>query len=181
MGKEKCEMNKKMIGFSVGLMLVLAVPRSLAQSLDVEISPVDSVGDLDLSGEIMYAINFGNNGTPTVGGITFAQDQDCSDVVLGAKGEGPSTWYGPYPGTGDAELNHLLDGFAYTNGSNPSIITITINGLSVDGGYRLQLIAYEPQNTSRNIDIIVGDKQIVTGLNPIVEQHGIVGKGGLVI
>jgi hypothetical protein len=174
-------MNKKIIGFSVGLMLVLAVPRSLAQNLDVEVSPVNSVADLDLSGEIMYAINFGNNGTATVGGITFAQDQDYPDVVLGAKGEGPSTWYGPYPATGDAELNRLLDGFAYTNGSNPSIITISINGLSVDGGYRLQLIAYEPQNTNRDVDITVGDKKIVTGLNPIVEQDGIVGKGGLVI
>ena len=91
-------MCKKMVGLSIGLILVLLAPGSLAQTLDVEVSSLMTPADLDLSGEIVYAINFGDNGSPTVGGIVFSQDQEYPAVTVHALGleKGPSSGMGPF-------------------------------------------------------------------------------------
>ncbi len=64
-------MWNKRINISVVLILVLSSIGSVVEGSSVEISPLNSPADLDLSGNIVYAINFGNNGNPTVGGVYF--------------------------------------------------------------------------------------------------------------
>ncbi len=173
-------MWKRVVGLSVGCILVLAVGRSLGQSPGAEISQVNTAADLDLSGNVIYAINFGNNGKPVVGDVVFSEDQDCPAIRLTAEGEGPATWFGAAPGTGDSGLNQLLSGMAFRDLS-PTEILVDVQGLVVGGWYLLQLIAYEPANTSRIIDITVDNEQVVTGLNPIAVQGGVVGQGGFVV
>jgi hypothetical protein len=173
-------MWKKVVGLSAGCILVLAVGRSLGQSPGVEISQVNTRADLDLSGNVIYAINFGSNGKPVVGNVVFSQDQEHPAIRLTAEGEGPATWFGAAPGTGDSGLNQLLGGMAYRDLS-PTEILVDVQGLVVGGSYRLQLIAYEPANTSRIVDITVDNEQIVAGLNPLAAQGGVVGKGGFVV
>ncbi len=163
------------------LIFVLSSIWSFAEGGVVEISPLNSPADLDLSGDIVYAINFGNNGNPNVGGIVFSEDQEHSTITLDVEGEGPATWWGPYPGTGDSELDQLMNGLAYRSGTAPIQISINAGGLIVGRPYLLQLIGYEPENHSRNVDIIVENEEIVTGLNPIIQQGGVVGQGGFVI
>ena len=68
-----------------------------AQEHEAVVVPVNAATDLDLSGDIVYAINFGNNGDPNVGGTVFSQDEAHPAVTLDVQGEGPSTWWGPYP------------------------------------------------------------------------------------
>lgn len=166
---------------STAVIFLLVVLGNLAVAGGVQISPVNTAEDLDLSGDIVYAVNFGNNGNPEVGGIVFSQDQECPAITLHVQGEGPATWWGPYPGTGDAGLDELLNGLAYRYDTPPLEISIDAGGLTVGRSYVLQIIGYEPESHSRNIDIIVEDEEIVTGLDPIIEQGGFVGKGGLVI
>lgn len=174
-------MNKKMVGFGVGLILVLAAPGALAQALDVEVSALNSVADLDLSGEILYAINFGN-GSPTIGGVAFSQYYTYPGVRIQALGleSGIATWWGPNAGTTDPGLNQLLSTFSYTY-TPPYHITIQAEGLVSGWSYILQLMIYEPEVHGRNVDITVENEVIVTGLSPIVAQGGIVGKGGALI
>jgi len=175
-------MCKKMVGLSIGLILVLLAPGSLAQTLDVEVSSLMTPADLDLSGEIVYAINFGDNGSPTVGGIVFSQDQEYPAVTVHASGleKGVANWWGPSPGTGDAGLNQLLNSFIYTY-TPPYEITIDAGGLVPGTPYLLQMIGYEMEAHSRDIDITVEDEEIITGLNPIIQQGGVVGRGGYVV
>ncbi len=144
------------------------------------IMPLNAVDDLDLSGPIVYAVNFGDNGSPVVGGVRFSQDQELTAVTLGAEGEGPGTVWGPAPGTADAALNQLLVGMAYRLDSSPNVIGITLSGLTAGRAYLLQLIAYEPAGEDRTIDIFVENREILTGINPIEEQ-GVVGEGGILI
>ena len=167
---------------SMAFIIVILSAWSFVQADTIEIKAVNSPADLDLSGNIVYAINFGNNGNPNVGGIVFYEYEEFSSITLDAMGEGPSTWWGPYPETGDDGLNQLLDGLAYRYGDDlPLQISIDVDGVITGKSYLLQLIAYEPENRSRNIDIIVENEEIVTGSNPIINQGGVVGQGGFVI
>ena len=84
---------------------------SLAEGNDVEILSLNSPADLDFSGDILYAVNFGDNGNPIVGDFLFLEDEEFPSITLIAEGEGPATWWGPSPGTGDANLNQLLNWF----------------------------------------------------------------------
>jgi hypothetical protein len=117
MGKEKCEMNKKIVGFGMVLTLVLAVPGSLAQAADVEVSALNTAADLDLSGKILYAINFGNTGDVKLGGITFHDDSHYPNVACVKTMELVITSWpgGIYPNTGDTELDRLLGGMIARN------------------------------------------------------------------
>ncbi len=176
-------MNRKMVGFGVGMILVLAVPGSLAQAPDVEVSALNSAADLDLSGKIVYAINFGDNGSPTVGGIFFSEHEECPAITVNASGglqEVLAQSWGPAPGTNDAGLDSLLNGMG-ASWTPPCEITIDTTGLVLHKSYLLQIIGYESQNHGRRIDITVCDERIVTGLNPLAAQGGAPGKGGYVI
>jgi len=163
------------------MILVWAFLGSLAPGQTAEMAPLKTTADLDLSGDILYAVNFGNNGSLTIGGVVFSEDEEHAAITLDVMGEGPSTWWGPYPGTGDAGLDQLLDGVAYRYGTAPNIISIDVAGLAVGESYLLQLIGYEPENHDRDIDIMVDDEEIVTGMSPIIEQGGVVGQGGSVV
>ena len=160
------------------VIIVLSCVNSLA---DATVQQLNSATDLDLSSNIVYAINLGNNGNPNVGGITFAEDQDYSEITLDVLGEGPSTWFGSAASTGDVGVDQLLNGMAYRNGSAPLEISFNIGQLSIGTLYRLQLMGYEPQDTNRDIDILVEDTEIVTAYNPIDEQGGVTGHSGSVI
>jgi hypothetical protein len=146
----------------------------------VEISPVNTAADLDLTGEIVYAINFGNNGNPTVGGVVFSQDQECPGISLHAEGEGPANWWGPYPATGDPGLDLLLNGLAFKS-ETPYEISVDVKGLLPGTAYLFQIIGYEPEHTGRTIDISFENQEIVAGFNPLAAQGGVTGHGGLVI
>ncbi len=125
-------MCKTMVGLGACLILMLAVPGSLAQDPDVEVSPVNTAADLDLSGEVIYAINFGNSGNPTFGDLVFSQDQDFpGQVTLACTAEDPvvPSWYGVNPNTGDPNLDLLLGSGAWTNnGAGPSPCTRAVLG-----------------------------------------------------
>lgn len=147
----------------------------------VIIQQLNSAADLDLSGNIIYAVNFGNNGSPIIGGVVFSQDQDYPAITTGVlSGETGVHWWGPSPGTADAGLNQLMDSLAYRY-APPSEMLINAGGLNPGTPYLLQIIVYEPEDHGRNIDITVEGNEIVTGFNPIVEQGGVVGQGGSVI
>jgi hypothetical protein len=175
-------MCKKVISLSVGLILVLAATGSLAQSPDVEVSALNTAADLDLSGEIVYAINFGNNGNPRLGGVVFSQDQDYPNLSRDISAEGViSTWGGIYPNTGDANLDMLLGGIIWKNsGSSGRTTSVTIaDGLTVGLSYQLQLIFYTDH--SRPMDIIVEGDTIVERYEPYTIQGSVTGKGGSVV
>lgn len=179
-------MGKKLVGFGMGLILVLAVPGSLAQNLSVEVSSVNSVADLDLSGEVVYAINFGNSGNPTFGGFVFSQDQDYPGLVmLSCTAEEPAvpSWYGVYPYTGDSNLDLLLGSGAWTNnGPGACTTSMELGGLHPGAPYKLQLLFYETHlGENRRYDISVGGEKIVELYDVLAHQDGVVGKGGSVL
>lgn len=164
------------VGLGIFLLSCLATEGS------VIVQQLNGPADLDLSGNIIYAINFGNNGSPNVGGVAFSQDEDYSAITLDVLGEGPSSWFGTLAGTGYAGLDLILNGMAYRfSDITPIEISLNAGGLTIGKPYLLQLIAYEPDNTNRNGDIFIEDNEIITAFNPIVEQGGIVGQGGSVI
>jgi len=163
----------------VGLVIVLL--SCMNSQGDVIVQQLNSAADLDLSGDIIYAINFGDNGRPNVGGVMFSEDEDYPAITLDVLGEGPSTWFGSAAATGDIGLDQLLNGLAYRNGATPLEISFNVGGLNPGMPYLLQLMGYEPANTDRNIDIFVEDTEIVTAYNAIDEQGGVTGQGGSVI
>ncbi len=59
--------------FSIGVGMILSLIGAPIEGA-VIIQQLNAPIDLDLSGNIVYAINFGNNGSPTVGGVVFSQD-----------------------------------------------------------------------------------------------------------
>jgi len=103
-------MCSRRINTSLILIFMLSLFGSVVEGSSVEISALNSAEDLDLSGEIVYVVNFGNNGNPNVGGIVFSEDQDHHTITLDIQGEGSSTWWDPPPGTGDHGLDQLMDG-----------------------------------------------------------------------
>lgn len=148
----------------------------------VIVQQLNSPADLDLSGNIIYAINFGNNGNPNVGGIVFSQDEDYSAITLDVLGEALASGFGSLAGTGYAGLDRLLNGLAYRFAdTTPIEMSVNAGGLISGTPYLLQIIGYEPSNDSRNIDFIVENSQIISGYNPIAEQGGVRGQGGSVI
>jgi len=172
-------MWKRSIAVCAVLILVLSLTGNLVEGGVVEISQLNNPSDLDLSGDIVYAVNFGNNGNPDVGGFFFSQDQDYPSLTHNAS-EGPATWWGPYPGTDDAGLNQLLNGLAYRY--PPATVSIDGEGLSIGMQYLLQLVAYEPEtHGDRILDIFVENEEIITGFNALDHQGGVVGEGGVVI
>ena len=167
--------------YSLALGMILSVYGTAARG-GATVQQLNSAADLDLSGDIVYAINFGDNGSPTVGGVVFSQDEDYASITLDALDEGPAIWFGQPAATADAGLNRLMNGFAFRYGTYyPLEISVNVGGLVIGRLYLLQIIGYEPDSQSRDIDIIVEDNEFITGLNPIVEQGGVVGQGGLVM
>lgn len=178
-------MCKKIIGLMMALILGLAAGTSMGQGPDVEISAVNTAADLDLSGRIVYALNFGNTGSITVGGIVFSQDQDYpGHVSLSCSGEEvvPS-WFGTYPDTGDPNLDLLIGSVAWTNNGPGACVTYaSLAGLEVGSTYKLQLVLYEARlGENRHYDITVAGEKIVELYDVLAEQGGIVGKGGSVV
>jgi len=168
----------------MALTIVLAVLGGRAIGQNPEVLYLDEVEDLDLSGNIIYAVNFGTNGSPTVGGVVFSPHNNCAGLAIealaGLEGAAVATWWGSSPGTGDAGLNQLLNSMAVT-WTQPCEIRIDAQGLVPGKSYLLQLMGYEPENHGRNIDILVENEEIVIGLSPIIVQDGVVNQGGFVI
>jgi len=146
----------------------------------VDISPVNSPDDLDLSGEVIYAINFGNNGNPTFGDFVFSQDQDYPEVICSRTAEGVATiWGAPYPNTGYPELDKLLVGLVWTNNSGTGLTTsISAGGLVVGVCYQLQLVFYT--NGTRPMNIVVEGEMIVQH-DPYPIQMSVVPPGGSIV
>ena len=145
----------------------------------VVISPVNSASDLDLSGNIVYAVNFGNNGNPNVGGYLFSQDEDYPALTLDITGEALATSWGPAAETGDDDLNELLNGLAFVYPAGTT--SINAGGLVIGMQYLLQLISYEPEQPGRRVDIVVENEEIVTYYDVLSAQGGVVGHGGAVL
>jgi hypothetical protein len=175
-------MWKKAIGLGIGMVLAVSAIGALAEHLDVVVSAVNTSADLDLSGKILYAVNFGNTGSPTVGGVVFSPDEQCPGITIKATNlfEANAVGWGPAAGTEDVALNALLSGLAAT--ATPSDeIRIDAQGLIPGKSYLLQMIAYEPERHSRSIAVLVEGEAIIPNLNPLAAQGGVPGKGGLVI
>ena len=106
-------------------------------------SQLNSPADLDLSGEIIYAINFGNNGSPYIDGVYFTQDQDQPEVITDAQLEATMDNFGPGPNTGYPQLDILLNGAAYTLGFTGTVeMRTSVSGLEVGHHYLLQIVGY---------------------------------------
>jgi len=177
-------MWNKRINTSVAIIFVLSLFGSVVDGGSVEILPLNSPADLDLSGNIIYAINFGNNGNPNVGGIVFSQDEDYPDVTLTVSAEGVvTTWNGVYPNTGDSDLDMLLGGIAWRNAGYGNCITSIGSGeLNVGTPYHLQLIFYSPEfDHPRPLDVTVEGDTIVANHEFVFDQGGVLGKGGSVL
>ena len=175
-------MWKRTIKTSVALIIVLLSIGSLVEGGVVEIKAVNSPADLDLSGDIVYAINFGNNGNPQFGDFVFSQDQDCPDLTFTKTDEGQtSTWAGLPPNTGDSNLDMLLHGVIWKNNSAAQGRTtfIDLGGLVVGIQYQLQLIFYTNQH--RPMKIVVEGDVIVEQYDPFTAQGSVQGKGGSVV
>ena len=172
--------NRK-INTSIALIFVLSLFGSVVEGGSVEISPLNSPADLDLSGDIVYAINFGNNGNPEFGGFVFFQDQDNPDVTFTTTAEGVSTqWEGVSPNTGDSNLDMLLVGVVWTNnGPDRCTTSIAAGGLNVGTQYQLQLIFYT--NHSRPMNIAVEGDIIIEHYDPFLAQGSVQGKGGSIV
>jgi len=177
-------MWKRRIVLGVALTIVLAALGSQAKGQSAEVLALNKVEDMDLSGNIIYAVNFGANGSPTVGGVVFSPHNQCAGLAIeasaGLEGAAVATWWDSTPGTGDAGLNQLLNSMAVT-WTQPCEIRIDAQGLVLGKRYLLQLVGYEPETHGRDIDIIVEDEEIVTGLSPFNVQGGVVGQGGFLV
>jgi len=164
---------------SMALIFVLSSIWSFAEG-GVEILPLNSPADLDLSGDIVYAINFGNNGNPTIDGVYFNQDQDLPLVTVDKTSEDLATLQGgAYPNTGDTDLDMLLGGLVWKNSGGSTTISVTAGGLSVGMQYQLQLIFYSDHR--REMDISVEGNMIIEQYDPYVAQEHIQGKGGSMV
>ncbi|MBC8471148.1 MAG: hypothetical protein H8D56_16930 [Planctomycetes bacterium] len=164
---------------SIALVFVLSLFGTVAEGNDAEILPVNSPADLDLSGNIVYAINFGNNGSPNVDGVAFLQDQDYPGVTLGKTGEDLATIQGgAYPDTGDPDLDKLLAGVAWQNSGGNVTTSVNASGLVIGTPYQLQLIFYTDH--SRYMDIIV-EGSIVARYDPFRAQGSTDGMGGSMV
>lgn len=168
----------------VAMILVLTLCASLAEGNDVEISPLNTPEDIDLSGNIIYAINFGNNGNPRFDDFVFSQDEDYPEVSLSASGEQvvpPS--YGAFPDTGYPNLNMLIGGVAWTNdGPGRCITSISAGGLDVGTSYQLQLVFYEARTgENRLLEVIVDGETVVKEYDIFHHQGSVVGKGASVL
>jgi hypothetical protein len=173
-------MCNKRIKTIIALIVTLLSAWSLVQADTVEIKAVNSPADLDLSGNIVYAVNFGNNGNPNIGGIVFSQDQDCPDVTVAKTSEDLATLQGgAYPDTGDSELDKLLVGLAWQNSGGNFTTSITVRGLEVGMQYQLQLIFYTDH--SRPMDIIVEGSIVAEWYDPFIAQGSVDGKGGSMV
>ena len=168
-------------GLGAVLALVLVLLGGRAEGGGATVALLNGAGDLDTSGTVVYAVNFGNDGGAVFGGIAFSQDEAVAEVTLLAEGEGPAIVWGNYPATADNALNKLLNGMAYSLEQSPNVIGINMSGLTVGRLYRLQLIAYEPTGDTRDLRMVVENEEILAGLNPIDEQGGVVGQCGLVV
>ncbi|HSW01069.1 MAG TPA: hypothetical protein VLI39_12910 [Sedimentisphaerales bacterium] len=179
-------MNKKLTVLSVAVMITLGMCASLAHGGDVEISAVNSAADLDLSGEIIYPINFGNSGNPQFGDLIFSQDEDYPGYVSRTcSGEEPvvPSSYGVNPNTGDSNLDRLLGSVAWTNNGPGACTTyVSLGGLHVGATYKLQLVFYEARlGENRRYDITVAGEKIVTLYDVLAHQDGVIAKGGSVL
>ncbi|MBP7051539.1 MAG: hypothetical protein KBE65_11035 [Phycisphaerae bacterium] len=176
-------MYKKTVGLSVCLILTMVAPGALAQNPNVEVSALNSVADLDLSGEIVYAINFGDTGNPKLGDVVFTQEEDHPNVTCAISAEGRiSAWGGVYPNTGDSHLDALLGGLIWTNdGPGRCTTAVAVGGLLVGASYRLQIISYDGLGHSRSGDIIVEGDKILENWDVFAAQGSISGKGGSVV
>lgn len=173
--------NRK-INISMAVIFVLSPIGSLVDAGVVETSAVNSPADLDLSGNIVYAVNFGNNGNPRFGDFVFSQDQDHPNISLDISAEGViSNWGGVYPNTGYPDLDMLLGGIIWKNSSSTGRTTsITIaGGLTVGRSYLLQLIFYTDHD--RPMDIIIEGQTVVERYDPFPIQGSVTGKGGSVV
>ena len=173
--------NKKS-NIIMAAIVVFSSMGSLVDANAVEISAVNSPADLDLSGNIVYAVNFGNNGNPRFGDFVFSQDQDHPNISLDISAEGViSNWGGTYPNTGYPDLDMLLGGIIWKNSSSTGRTTsITIaGGLTVGRSYLLQLIFYTDHD--RPMDIIIEGQTVIERYDPFPIQGSVTGKGGSVV
>jgi len=173
----------KRVNTSVAVILMLSSFGSLVHAGTVETSALNTAADLDLSGNIVYAVNFGNNGNPRLGDFVFSQDQDYPTVTCVRTAEGVvTTWGGQYPNTGDPELDKLLGGVAWRNdGPGQCTISVAVSGMIVGVTYRLQIIFYDPLGHSRLMDIAVDGDPVVENHDFFATQGGVSGKGGSVL
>ncbi|MHC4169734.1 MAG: hypothetical protein ACYSWQ_22535 [Planctomycetota bacterium] len=171
--------NKRIVT-SMGLIFVLSSIWSFAEGGSAEILPLNSPADLDLSGNIVYAINFGNNGSPNVGGVVFLQDQDYPNLNVDGTAENLITFQGgAYPNTGDPDLDVLLAGMVWKNSGGSVTTSVSAGGLIVGASYRLQLIMYTDH--SRSFDITVEGDIVAEQYDPLSAQGSVTGRGGSVV
>lgn len=145
------------------------------------ISQLNSPADLDLSGNIIYAVNFGT-GEVQFAGTTFMSPASYPDLSYIRSDEGSVLQWGAiYPNTGNSNLDKLLGGIAIktsTSSSPDGSIYVNASGLTVGKLYQLQTIVYEPLPLSRVVDFIVEGTTIASNIETLSQQGGVVGQGG---
>ncbi len=164
---------------TVGLAIVLL--SCIDSQGAVESHQLNSAADLDLSGDIIYAINFGNNGQPWVGGIRFQREENYPAVTLNAPREQVMSNFGPGPNTGDAGLDTLLNGSGYRLGSGTVEMSVSAGGLEVGRQYLLQVVFYTANHAGgARGEMYVEGHRVFDNADPVVAQGGVLGQGGSV-
>jgi hypothetical protein len=154
----------------------------------LEISQVNEQADIDHSGNILYAVNFGT-GEIQLSGITFYSPASYAGLTYVKTDEGSVLdWLDTYPtlvypNTGDSDLDSLLGGIIYktnTPTSPDGSTYVNAPGLEIGHLYQLQIIDYEPfpPPVSRVVDFIVEDTTIASNIETLSLQGGVVGNGG---
>jgi len=170
---------------NVALIVVLLSLGAFVEGSTVDIRAVNSPNDLDLSGQVIYAINFGNNGNPKFGDFVFSQDQDYPGISVVKSDEGAVTkWGGVYPGTGNGELDKLLGGVVikWWDSWSPDCTTyVNAPGLKVGTPYMLQIICYEPLHGGRFFDFVVEGQTVAANIESLSQQGGVLGEGGFLV
>jgi hypothetical protein len=133
------------------------------------LTTIAGVGDLDLSGTFVYAIDVGGPGR-TVGGLMFDRDDEAgtgasSEDNQNAPGTTPSSYTPGYypcmndaarggndPNTGDESLDELLQ---YMRNDSADFRVIQLD-VTIGTTYKLQVLALSSSDENRRFDLAVG-------------------------
>lgn len=128
---------------------------------------IAEVGDLDLEGDVLYALNIG--GTPVnVGGVDFTSEDDTAGVNFFAVNHMPA--WDPAIASGDAGLDEILNSMRWTEVSDdPPSVDLEV---AVDPGcYQVTLIFAE-KCCERGFDVFINGELVADDFSPDAIQGG---------
>ncbi|MEX2214490.1 MAG: PEP-CTERM sorting domain-containing protein [Phycisphaeraceae bacterium] len=154
------------LGLALGATVVVATPAANAVTNVIlgNVSQFTGPGGLDLSGNMVYAVNFSNDDPDlVVNGVTFLHDRQ---VIPGATFTGPNQvtpWqtkpeYGAT--TDDNNLEQIMHDIRWANAGAGQILAANLN-VTTGNHYKLQVLISGNHSESRVWDITIDGQQAV--------------------